>query len=72
MNSRTKELDNCLCEAESIIFDLKRKVRLAKLNEKKRVNKTKYLNIEFENVVKQVDSRIIHCKDSYLLTSSSI
>ena len=59
---RKSELENCLIEAEEMIFDLKRKIRLAGLKEKKRVKKTKKLNKDFENSVKQVDLRTINSK----------
>ena len=53
MNERTNQLNSCLIEASDIICDLNRKIRLSNLKEKGRVYKTRHINNNFANAVKQ-------------------
>ncbi|CAI2360131.1 unnamed protein product [Moneuplotes crassus] len=57
---RKEELENCLVDAEEIISTLKRKIRHANNRQKKRANRTKYLNTKFNNAVREDDYRTLH------------
>jgi hypothetical protein len=44
-----------MLEAEHIVYELKRKIRIAGINQRSRVMKAKNINTDFENAVKPVD-----------------